>query len=542
MSHRVAWRIALPMIGLGVVLLGLGVAAAWNVHHQQQVSSDLIAGEVSGVIAIEDLHLEMREIRYQLNLFLRTKQVSHLSEVAKAHERADDALLRAKTLVRHADEAQLIHQVEDGYRVFFDRFQSLVQLLSIHPDEESIASNLQFPEGFERQMEFLSDETLTHDVIDPLRECISVNQQVVARANEASHATAQHLRIGFLLLGVCGGVAGLLMGIGIARAVRQSIVQLDVSVRSVAGRLTELTGPVQFSHIGDLAGLGAGLRKLEDEIVEMVERFQQQEIELLRSEQLAQVGQLAAGLAHELRNPLMPMKMLVQAALERHDEAGLKGRSLQVINDEIARLEQSIQSFLDFARPPAIVKTDVPFQDIVRQTVDLVAVRVRAQSVELHVSMPDEPIVMRVDRGQIRQLLLNLILNALDAMKEVGAIHISAAAVVRDVEPTPTESTPEVNHEFSEHDALRMRSRSHAPRRPEQTTWLQLHVIDSGPGIPTDKLGSIFDPFVTTKETGTGLGLTICRRIVTAHQGLITVANRSTGGAEFTVLLPCSVN
>ncbi|MFO1096311.1 MAG: ATP-binding protein [Planctomycetaceae bacterium] len=550
MSQRVAWRIAFPMTGLGVVLLGLGVVAAWNVNHQQQKSSELIARELSAVIAIERLHLEMREVRYQVNLFLRLHEERHLVEAENRHERSSELLTEATSLARSDEEVVLIDRVAKGYRLFFDRFQVLTRQLGVTAQTPADSKkHLEIPAETYAELTRLSDGTLTDDVLKPLEKCILVNQAAVERANAASAVTAQHLRIGFLLLGACGGVAGLLMGIGIARAVRQSIVQLDISVRSMAGRLTELTGPVQFSQVGDLAGLEKGLKKVEDDIVGIVERLQQQESELLRSEQLARVGQLAAGLAHELRNPLMPMKMLVQASLERPDGAGLKGRSLQVINDEIARMEQSIQSFLDFARPPALVKTDVSLQEIVQQAIDLVSARAKSQAVDLCVSFPETEMVMRIDRGQIYQLLLNLLLNALDVLPDGGEVRVTAskhrrarpqAAIAAAPVAATSARNGEADYEFTEHDALRMRYRPPPTPAVVMSEWLCLQVADTGPGIPTDKLTSIFDPFVTTKETGSGLGLTICRRIVTAHQGTISAANLPRKGAEFTVWVPCN--
>ncbi|MGV2340343.1 MAG UNVERIFIED_CONTAM: hypothetical protein LVR18_42265 [Planctomycetaceae bacterium] len=117
----------------------------------------------------------------------------------------------------------------------------------------------------------------------------------------------------------------------------------------MAGQLNEVAAPVQISRLTDLQGVEQGVRQLESELGNMVGRLQRQESEILRSEQLATVGQLAAGMAHELRNPLTPVKMLVQGAIERGPSHGLSGRDLQIVSDEVLRLEKSIQTFLDFA-------------------------------------------------------------------------------------------------------------------------------------------------------------------------------------------------
>src|SRR6185295_2053906 len=125
MPGRVVWRIAAPMVAMAAFLMGLGVFAAWNVHQQQQTSSELVIREVRGMVAIEDLHLEMRELRYQTNIFLRTHDAQHLAQVAQLRQRSDQLLLGAKGYARTDREQELIAVVESGYRQFFDEFQSL---------------------------------------------------------------------------------------------------------------------------------------------------------------------------------------------------------------------------------------------------------------------------------------------------------------------------------------------------------------------------------------------------------------------------------
>lgn len=554
------------MFFLGAFLLGVGAFAAWNVQQQQRVSSELIAREVRGMLAIEELHMEMREIRYQLNLFLRTHEITHLRNIIQVHSHADDLLRKALSLARTPLEKHRINIVSDGYNSFFQGFQSISEQLipqelannareqepqntpgrndtrnaaSTDPSGDKIAIATPLIE----QLSQLSDVLMTEQVLEPLAQCIEVNSQVVELTNEASEDAARHLTIGFLLLGLCGGVAGILMGVGVGRAIGKSIVQLNVSIRGASSRLSDLRGAVTVTHRGDLAGLEVGVKELEEDVAQVVEQLQQRERELLRSEQLARVGQLAAGLAHEFRNPLMPMKMLVQNAIERGDEVGLKGRSLQILNEEISRLEQSIQSFLDFARPPVPERCQEDLVEIVRNTTFLVRGRCEQQMIDLQVEVPDTPVIANVDRTQIRQLLLNLILNSLDALKNRGTIHVQVdpnallpAQAIANESPSTLADTEEL---ISEHQALRVGVRKNiANPRP----CFMIRVSDNGMGIPLEMLDRIFEPFVTSKETGTGLGLSICKRIADMHRGFLVAANRAGGGAEFSFYLPQDTN
>ncbi len=531
------------MIGLSVVLLGLGVFAAWNVNEQQQASSDVIVREMHAMLAIEDLHIEMRDVRYLVNRFLRTDDPKNLEAAIALRSKTDKLLDNAKSLARQDREEDLINVAAIGYSRFFETLQRLSDPLLAEMARTDHAPRTPTPISPELSDEFtrLSDELLTKEVLNPLRQCISFNQEVVERANEVNQQTAQHLKIGFLLLGICGAAAGLLTGVGIARAVGRSIVQLNVSVKDVVGKLHEVREPMTISHTGGFQGIESDLKRLEDDIGDVVKQLQQREIELLRSEQLARVGQLAAGLAHELRNPLMPMKMLVQAAIERDDEFGLKGRSLRIINDEIGRLEESIQAFLDFARPPVPEKTSVDINEVVQQVFNLVNGRAKQQSAVIQLNLPLDRVIAVVDRTQIRQLILNLLLNALDALPNGGVIDVHAESdCLSPFPPTASHDTdwPLLPSDITEHDGLRLALLRRVPEQRPSPKWFAIRIADNGTGIPTELLDTLFEPFVTTKETGTGLGLSICQRVATAHQGTLTVRNRVSGGAEFVLSLP----
>ena len=223
---------------------------------------------------------------------------------------------------------------------------------------------------------------------------------------------------------------------------------------------------------------------------------------------MSALGQLAAGLAHELRNPLTSMKLLVQAAVEAGPDATLRGRDLAIVADETARLDRSLQTFLDYARPPKLVKEKADIRQVILQTLELVATRTNCQGVSIETELPPRPLIVEADHDQLRQVFLNLALNALDALPHGGTIRVTVVGA-------GTDSS----------DGL-----------------ITVTFADSGPGITTEPVDQIFEPYVSTKETGLGLGLAICRRIVDAHGGQITGGNGPTGGAVFTVGLPGTVN
>jgi two-component system sensor histidine kinase HydH len=305
-----------------------------------------------------------------------------------------------------------------------------------------------------------------------------------------------------LVFGVVGAIGGTVTGFGLARSLRRELIELSVPIRSAMGSLNEVVGPVQVFSTDNFAELDAALDSLAKRVAQVVERLQSAERERIRNDQMAALGQLAAGLAHELRNPLTAMKTIVDAARREPVTDGLNARDLAVLDEEIQRLNRSLQSFLDYARPPATTKRLVDLRTIAEKTRQLLAGRAEQQSISVCIEQPERPVEVEVDPEQLHQVLLNLLLNGFDAIGRDGQVTLRIAQ--------------------------------------DAQGCAVITVADSGPGIPQAVRDRVFEPFVSTKESGTGLGLTICRRIVEDHGGRIEAADCRAGGAIFTVKLPMS--
>jgi two-component system sensor histidine kinase HydH len=238
-------------------------------------------------------------------------------------------------------------------------------------------------------------------------------------------------------------------------------------------------------------------------VEQAVGRLQQREREVRRAERLAALGQLAAGVAHEIRNPLTSALLLFQMARKDPTAGGLTEEDQDLIEQELQRIDRSLQAFLDYARPPQLARVDCDLKDLIRDALALVRGKLDGQGVTVELAIPDAGCRLLADPDQLRQVILNLLLNALDAMPQGGRLGIT-------VQPSIQQGYP----------------------------WVEFTVTDTGSGIPAEILDRMFEPFVTGKETGVGLGLVVCQRIVEDHHGTIRGMNRPDGGATFVVSLP----
>jgi CHASE3 domain sensor protein len=224
-------RIAVPMIGTSLLLLAMGVAAAMHVQRQHLIGSELIAREIHSLFAAQDLLLGMREIRHILSQYMRNGNPAYLDDIARLHYETEANLAEAGSLARGAEERELIGRVQRNYQRFFEDFRRVTA--------EDFEGDRQ------RELATLFDVTLTDGIVTQARKYMDMNRDVVDFTNATSREATDQLRQGFLLLGLCGSAAGLVAGLAIARGVSQSIVQLDVSVRGAAGKLSEVAGPVK---------------------------------------------------------------------------------------------------------------------------------------------------------------------------------------------------------------------------------------------------------------------------------------------------------
>jgi two-component system sensor histidine kinase HydH len=337
---------------------------------------------------------------------------------------------------------------------------------------------------------------IRENTVPACRELRRFNASQVAASEQEHHLALQRMSWGLAVVGGLGSIAGLVLGYGLARGLHHTIHQFLIRVQVAAERLGQELPAIEWQREGPPDDGADGLLS---RVEQAVRRLQQQEREVRRAERLAAVGQLAAGIAHEIRNPLTSAILLIQTGRKDPCSGGLTDEDLDLIEGELQRIEHTLQAFLDFARPPKLERAPCRLAAVVKDVLALARGRATQQRVELRLDAPPDDCVVDADRQQFRHVVLNLVLNSLDVMPCGGKLNLTVA---------------------------------------QREDAVELVVSDTGPGIPAEMFPRLFEPFSTNKPTGLGLGLVVSRRIVEDHGGTIHAFNRREGGANFVIRLP----
>jgi len=293
---------------------------------------------------------------------------------------------------------------------------------------------------------------------------------------------------------------------------QMSLLEAEVSIPLISKR--QLIGIINLSHKFnkdvyyhediELLTTLANQTGIAIENARLFEDLKKSKSYIRRADRLASLGILTAGLAHEIRNPLVAIKTLIQLLPERLEDEEFRNHFLNIAAGEVDRISHLVNELLDFARPSS---PKLEFEDV-NSILDGMILLVSTESKKKHIHVdklyaPDLPSV-KVDREQIKQVFLNVLLNAIEATPENGEITVKTRSFLK----------------------------------PGGEPYLQVEFKDTGCGIPQEYLEEIFNPFYTTKTTGSGLGLSISNQIVRDHKGYIDVESQVSKGTSFVINLP----
>jgi two-component system, NtrC family, sensor kinase len=395
--------------------------------------------------------------------------LEHYEDVVK-ETRQWTALLRA--LARSPDERRLADEIARLAEASDREFRAIV-LPAIRANDRSAVQSIH-----ERTQALVGRVVELNERLNRSLE----RRSLAARAQ--SEALRRRARMATM---ICFGLA-IAIAAGLGFLLTRSILRPIAALRSGALRIADgdLEARIEVSGRGELAELGATFNRMAADLA----RHQR---DAVRAQKLGYVGQLAAGVAHEINNPLGVI--LGYAKLLRRDG---DREELRIIEDEAVQCQRIVQGLLDLARPPRLDLGDVDLGELARDAVDRLRDTGRLDGVK--VRTPEHaPVITWADEAKLRQVVTNVLLNAAEATPQGGVVTVEAA------------SLPDAG---------------------------VLVVQDAGPGIPAEMLPRVFDPFFTTKPRGTGLGLAVSQAIMDAHGGRIEIDSAPGRGTRVTLRVP----
>ena len=312
---------------------------------------------------------------------------------------------------------------------------------------------------------------------------------------------------GFVLLGLLlGSVASVILARRMARPIQALMQGVAAVGRGDFGHRIEVTSQDELGQLsGSFNEMSAQLARVRD----LEER-------LRRADRLAALGTMAAGIAHDIRNPLTSILIFSQLMSLHHDDPDVREKFNRVVPRELERVQAVIEDMMELARPATMHREPVNLNELLTQVLELYEGQVNGQGIKIDRELePDLPFCM-ADRKRLHRCYGNIVSNAIQAMPTGGDLSVRTQQVSTMVFPNAGLSDP----------------------RPEPA--IQVTISDTGQGIPADRLSRIFDPFFTTKEKGMGLGMAITHRIIEDHKGTIDVQSEEGLGTTFTVHLPLS--
>jgi hypothetical protein len=315
---------------------------------------------------------------------------------------------------------------------------------------------------------------------------------------EANIADNRNLLIAYGL--VIFVLVGIVLWLLIVRLVTQPVSTVLQQMRQV--QAGDLGARAEVEGVDQIGQMAEGFNSMVDGLEIATRELQtSHEKQIQQVDKLASIGELASGIAHEIRNPLAG----IGAAVEVLSENGGNGQHREIVGEirqQINRLNSTLRELLDFARQrePEIAHCEVP--ELLKPMIGLVRVDAQKQNIQLIEQYPPDLPPICADAQQVQQALLNVLLNAVQAMPKGGTLTISATAVVKTL--------------IDGHDQA-----------------VRIRIQDTGGGVAAENLSKIFTPFYTTKHRGTGLGLAITRTIVEKHHGTITVESEPGRGTTF---------
>jgi signal transduction histidine kinase len=487
LATKFSWAI-LGIVAISILSSGMTLYAAWRVHRRlEEMTRDSLPN-----IRAEDVKVLMRQRNAFVGAFLLDP--ANIAWEEKFHELGPlfgEWLANVrKTTYAAGDEESLLAKLDQTWSELGRRQEEVISLVEKHEDAKGKS--------------LFRDEVagaLAAKVDSLCDQLIAANdryvRQLVGRAQSRIGTT-------IWLVGISGTLSLLLGGFLLWLFFYRVLFPLRGMVADARLFHGGSQGASSDGDLDELRTMGNHLRNLMSDVTDTRGRLQRSHDRLAAAEKLASVGKLAASVAHEIRNPLTAIKMWLFSIEETADGDVDLRRKVRIVSEETSRLENIVGSFLEFSRPPVLRRNLQDLRQVIDQTLELLRPRFEQSRVRIDFQSQDALPPVLADAAQLKQVFLNLLSNAADAMPSGGQIRVSLTA---------------------ETDA-------------DGQSMVVVRIVDTGHGMSPDVQRRIFDPFFTTKETGAGLGLSIAAQVMARHGGALVLESSTESGTTFAIWTP----
>ena len=480
MKIKLGLRERILTILLGIVMMPVigGGLLVWYTYKIDSLFQKMIETDIRALDTAVELEITLTKQKGLVSYYFITGNTDRLNQLDQCRKDFVDKLEEAKTMTGTEVEKDILKNIEKEYVQYISSKDKVIEL---------------YKSGEVETGSILHEKVRTHfdKILGLCSEYKNFHRESIILSGEKSHEQAGEYRLVAMAVIFLSVVLGLILASFLVYGILDPIKRLAFATSN--GSADESSGDEVHELSSHVHGL---IKDVDNTRVELEKRREQ----LIQSEKMAVLGKLAADIAHSIRNPLTSIKMRL-FSLERNLKLTAQQKEdLEVVSDEMHRLDNIVRNFLEFSRPHKLNVQKVDISKIIEMTLQLLEHKIKYGNI--HVEYKDDLSIPLIEGDPVllKEVFINLIVNACEAMEDKGTLTI-----IQDIDTDGK---------------------------------VCIKISDTGYGIPNHLQEMIFEPFFSTKDDGTGLGLAIAQKIIDEHNGNLSVKSIDGNGTEFIILLP----
>jgi signal transduction histidine kinase len=475
-------RIWVLLIALVLTTIGGGLVTLWHNEAMDSLLSSLIEKNVASYQAAEELQTALLQQKGYLTYYFLDGNPEWLKEIERYNGAFEDWLQKARKSAYTEAMRETIAQISAQYHRYEVNREQVISLYREGKRAEGAKLH------WEVRQQYI-------DILGLCRRYKMTHEYAISRVRTESQARARFINAFALVAIPAVALLGVLLAYILIKQILGPIRQLALS-SAPADRGARVPDEVE--------ALSSRVHSLIEDVGQAQTELERSQEHLLQSGKWAMVGKLASGVAHSIRNPLTSVNMRLFSLKRSLAMSQSQQEDFEVISEEIRHIDTIVRNFLEFSRPPKLKMQRVSASDVVNMALALLRYRLESYGVEVKLIRPHRLPEIWADPDQLKEVLVNLVLNACEVMVNGGVITI----------------------------------REEENRKLPLGPAVVIRVSDNGPGIPESVRDKVFQPFFSSKEEGTGLGLSIATRIIEEHGGRLELDSKPNEGATFIIILP----